>query len=80
MAENKRNRKLNFTAAECPVIFEEGEQNIEIIKSTVISDYFNCLIDFNPLNENQFKLKTYQQVSLAIKIFYHSCDITFLPC
>mgnify|MGYP006964526097 CR=1 FL=1 len=24
--------------------------------------HFNCLIDFNPLEENQFKLKTYQQV------------------
>ena len=41
--------------------------------------HFNCLIDFNPLNENQFKLETDQQVSLAISLF-HACDITFLPC
>ena len=37
MAENKRNRKSNFTAAECAVIFEEAEQNIEIIKSKFTS-------------------------------------------
>ena len=41
---------------------------------------FNCLIDLNPLDENQCKLKAYQQISLAVKIVYHTCDITFLLC
>ena len=41
MAENKRNRKPNFTAAECSVIFEEAEQNIEIIKSKFTSTLTN---------------------------------------
>ena len=41
MAENKRNRKPNFTAAECAVIFEEAEQNIEIIKSKFTSTLTN---------------------------------------
>ena len=37
MAENESNRKPNFTTAECAVIFEEAEQNIEIIKSKFTS-------------------------------------------
>ncbi|XP_015754531.1 PREDICTED: myb/SANT-like DNA-binding domain-containing protein 4 isoform X2 [Acropora digitifera] len=41
MAENKRNQNLNFTAAECSVIFEEAEQNIEVIKSKFTSTLTN---------------------------------------
>ena len=43
MAENKRNRnrKTNFTAAECTVTFEEAEQNIDIIKSKFTSTLTN---------------------------------------
>ena len=38
---DKRNRKANFTAAECTVILEEAEKNLDIIKnkfSTVLSN------------------------------------------
>lgn len=41
MAENKRNRKPNLTAAECTVILEEAEQNIDIIKSKFTSTLTN---------------------------------------
>ena len=41
MAENKRNRKPNCTAAECAVIFKEAEKNIEIIKSKLTSTLTN---------------------------------------
>ena len=41
MTENKKNQKPNFTAAECAVIFEEAEQNIEIIKSKFTSTLTN---------------------------------------
>ena len=41
MAENETNRKPNFMAAECAVIFEEAERNIEIIKSKFTSTLTN---------------------------------------
>ena len=47
MAENiapspaKRARKPNFTPAECAVIFEKAEENINVIKSTFSSTVMN---------------------------------------
>ena len=55
----------------------------ETVPKNCISPFLsriNCLINLNALDENQCELKTYQQISLAIKIVYHACDITFLLC
>ena len=41
MAENKRSQRPNFSGAECTLIFEEAEQNIEIIKSKFPSTLMN---------------------------------------
>ena len=51
---------------------------MKLFVKTVYCLIYPAIIDLNALHENQCKLKTYQQISLAIKIVYHACDRTFL--
>ena len=83
------NSSLRFTESSLRFVelkFASNESSLRVMESSLrfvdsslhfvdSSFYRNFFID-----ENQFKLETYQQVSLAIKIFYHMCDVTFLLC